>query len=129
MAYQAGVSVSGLARLRRDLRRAGQDMAELKAANAAAAQLVAAEAERRAPRRTGRLAASVRGNNSASRASVSAGRASLPYAGPIHWGWPARGIEANPFVVDAAQATESQWLPAYETDLERVASSLDGNTY
>lgn len=127
---EAVVSVVGLARLRRDLRRAGEGLDELKAANAAAAAIVAAAAEARAPRGpTGRLAASVRGNKSASRASVSAGRASVPYAGPIHYGWPARGIEANPFVTDAAQATESLWLPAYEQDVERVAGSLDGNTY
>lgn len=123
------VSVQGLSRLRRDLRKAGEGLEDLKAANAAAAAIVAAAAEARAPRRTGRLAASVRGNRAASRASVSAGRASVPYAGPIHYGWPARHIEAQPFVIDAAQATESAWLPAYERDLDRVAHSLDGHRY
>lgn len=60
---------------------------------------------------------------------MSAGRASVPYAGPIHYGWPAHGIEANPFVTDAAQATEPLWLPKYETDVNAVAHSLDGNRY
>lgn len=129
MATQAGISVSGLSRLRRDLRKAGDDMGDLKEANARAASIVAAEAARRAPRKTGRLASSVRGNRAASRASVSAGRAAVPYAGPIHYGWPARGIEANPFVTDAAQATEPIWIPAYETDLNKVAHSLDGRNY
>ena len=129
MADDVGVSVVGLAKLRRELRRAGDDLADLKDANAAAAAIVAAAAEARAPRRTGRLAATVRGNRAASRASVSAGRASVPYAGPIHWGWPARGIEANPFVTDAAQATEHVWLSAYERQLETVAHKLDGHRY
>lgn len=129
MAERVGVSVVGLSRLRRDLKRAGSDMADLKGANAAAAQLVATAAAARAPRRTGALAASVRGSKAASRASVSAGRAAVPYAGPIHYGWPARGIEANPFVTDAAQATESSWLPLYERELEAVAHSLDGRRY
>jgi hypothetical protein len=30
-------------------------------------------------------------------AVVRAGRASVPYAGPIHWGWPSRHITAQPF--------------------------------
>lgn len=129
MAVRTGVEVDGLARLRRDLRRAGSDLADLKAANAAAAAMVAAEASRRAPRKSGRLAASVRGNKSASRASISAGRATVPYAGPIHYGWPARGIEANPFVTDAAQATEPHWRPIFEQELEQAASVLDGRIY
>lgn len=129
MAERVGVSVVGLSRLRRDLRRVGADMADLKAANAAAGSLVAAESAARAPRRTGRMAGSGRASKTVGRASVMFGGARIPYAGPIHYGWPARGIEANPFITDAAQATESRWLPLYEAELAHVAQSLDGHTY
>lgn len=123
------VKVDGLARLRRDLRKLGSDLSDLKAANAAVAALVAAAAAARAPRRSGRLAASVRGNRAVSRATVSAGRATLPYAGPIHYGWPARGIEPQPFVHDAAQATETAWLGIYSTAVDKAVESVTENTY
>lgn len=123
------IDVDGARQLRRDLRRMGDDLAELKDAHAAAAALVAAEAGRRAPKRTGRLAGSVRGNRALSRATVSAGRASIPYAGPIHWGWAARGIEANPFVADAATATEPAWVELYVAGIDRATDRIAGNTY
>lgn len=125
----AVVQVRGLRELRRDLRKIGDDLRDLKAVNAAVAALVAVAGTSRAPRRTGRLAGSVRGNRAAGRATVSAGGASVPYAGPIHWGWPARGIEAQPFLSDAALATESAWLPLYEAGIEKALDRVAGNTY
>lgn len=120
------VKVDGLPRLRAALRRAGVEVTDLKAANAAAAAYVAAAAAPRAPRRTGRLAASVRGNRAVGRATISAGSAAVPYAGPIHWGWPARGIAAQPFISETAVATESTWVEIYRTDIERVVDSVGG---
>lgn len=119
--------IQGLPRLRRALRQLDADVTDLKNANAAAAATVAAAAAARAPRRSGALAASVRGNRAASRATVRAGTARVPYAGPIHWGWPARGITAQPFVIDAARATEPVWLAAYARDLERAVSRVSGS--
>jgi hypothetical protein len=120
------VKVDGLPRLRRALREAGESMADLKQANAATAALVASTAAARAPRRSGRLAASVRGNRAAGKASVLAGGAAVPYAGPIHWGWPARGIAAQPFASEAATSTESSWLPLYAAELQRIADKAGG---
>lgn len=122
----AVVKIDGLPRLRSALRRAGVEVADLKAANAAAAAYVASAAAPRAPRRTGRLAASVRGNRAVGKATVSAGGAATPYAGPIHWGWPARGIEPQPFIAEAAQATESTWVALYQADIERLVDSIGG---
>lgn len=117
------VRADGLRQLQRDLRELGDDLSDLKDANARVAELVSAEASRRAPKGpTGRLAASVRGNRAAGRATVQAGRASVPYAGPIHYGWPAHGIAAQPFVTDAAQALESEWTAEY---LDAVEAELD----
>lgn len=129
MSDAASITVLGLSRLRRDLRRAGDDLGDLKDANKRAGQVVATEAARRSPRKTGRLSGSGRSSRAAGRASVLFGGARVPYAGPVHWGWPAHHIEANPFIPEAAQATESTWLPAYEADLDKVAHSLDGRTY
>lgn len=120
------VTIEGLPRLRRALREAGANLDDLKDANAAAGALVAGAAAARAPRRSGRLAASIRSSRAVGRASVLAGGASVPYAGPIHWGWAAHGIEAQPFATAAATATESAWLPIYERDLQRVLDTANG---
>lgn len=120
------VRVEGLRELRRELRQAGDDLSDLKDANAKVARLVADKAAALAPRRSGALAASVRGNRAAGKAQVAAGGARVPYAGPIHWGWPARGIEARPFVSDAAQQTEAQWLDIYTHDVQRVLDRVRG---
>jgi hypothetical protein len=50
----------------------------------------------------------------------------VPYAGPIHWGWPSRGIAAQPFVSDAAVRTETVWLPIYAAELQRLADRAGG---
>jgi hypothetical protein len=123
----AQVRVQGLPKLRRELKAFQGDVEDLKAANAAVSSLVASAASARAPRRSGALAASVRGNRAAGRASVMAGGARTPYAGPIHYGWPARGIEGNAFVVDAAQATEGTWLPKYVQDVQKAADKVRGD--
>lgn len=118
------VRVSGGAELRRALKRAGVELSDLKDSNRKVAGLVAGIAQTRAPRRLGRLAASVRGNRAVSRATVSAGSVALPYAAPIHWGWPSRNIEPQPFIAAAAQETEPVWLPIYEQEVRQIAGRV-----
>lgn len=120
------VEVDGLGKLKRELRGLGDDLADLKDANAAAGQLVAHAAAPRAPHRTGRLAASIRANRAAGKATILAGGARLIYAGPIHWGWPGHHIEANPFISAAATDTEPQWLPLYEANIQKVVDGIAG---
>jgi hypothetical protein len=121
--------VDGLRRLRRDLKAAGETTQDLKEANAAVAALVAVAAAGRAPQRTGRLAGSGRGNRAVGRATVTFGGAAVPYAGPVHWGWPAHGIEPHTFIPDAAQATEPVWLELYLQGLNRALEPIAGTTY
>lgn len=122
------LEVHGLRELRRNLRQLGDDATDLKDANAETAQVVASAAVARAPKRSGRLAASVKGNRAVGRATVKAGTARIAYAGPIHWGWPARHITGQPFVTDAAQDTEQTWLPAYEAAIAAVVERATHNT-
>ena len=123
------VRIDGLRRLRRDLKQMVGDLSDLKSANAKVLAVVVPAAAARAPRRTGRLAASIRGNRAANRATVLAGGATLPYVGPIHWGWPARHIDPQPFAADAAEQTQPAWLPAYETDIDAAIAKVAGNRY
>lgn len=122
------LQVDGLRALTKALKAAGEDVTELKALNGKAAALVADAAAPRTPRRSGRLAASVRTGATQRGGRVMAGKASVPYAGVIHWGWPKRGIKAQPWIADTAVATEDRWTDVYlegaEELLERVQKSL-----
>lgn len=129
MGAPARVQVDGVKRLRRDLKKLGDNLDDLKDVNAQVAQIVATRAEARAPKRSGRLAASVRGNRAVGRATVLAGKSAVPYAGPIHWGWPKHHIEAQPFVSEAAEETEAEWLDLYSTGIDKAVEKLTGHTY
>jgi hypothetical protein len=120
------VQVEGIQRLRRELKRAGVDLADLREPNIAAAQTVATAAKPRTPRRTGRLAASVRAGGTRTAGIVRAGSSTVPYAGVIHWGWPKRHIKAQPWLSDAATATEPTWVQHYYRELEAVLSRIAG---
>jgi hypothetical protein len=123
---EATVRVEGLDRLVSTMRKAGADLSDLKEAHAAAGRIVAGDAQARAPRSSGALANSVRASRQAKRAQVVAGGARVPYAGPVHWGWPARGIAARPFISQAAQATESRWVPVYLRDVKAAVDKVRG---
>lgn len=126
MASDESVKVVGLGALVRSLKQAERDMDDLKDANAEAARIVLDDARRRAPHRTGRLAASGRTNRAAKKASVMFGRASVPYAGVTEYGWPGHNISARPYLIPAVEQTREQWLGAYEKNLQAVLDSVKG---
>ena len=83
--------VLGLREVQRDLNKLGDDTKnEMKDTHKAAAEVVVMGAVRLVPYRTGALAASIRALATKSSGRVRAGSASVPYAGPIHFGWPAQ---------------------------------------
>lgn len=120
------IKVEGGARLRRTLRQAGSDLKDLTAAHSATAQLVANAGRARAPKVSGALAGTIRPSGTKTKAVVRAGFARVPYAGPIHWGWPARSIPAQPFLSDAATSTEPAWQNIYLAALDKTISKVEG---
>lgn len=126
MSNRPAVEVVGLSRLARTMKRASVDISELKDLNRQAADAVAPVARSTAPRRTGRLAGDVRTAGTQRAGIVRVGRGSVPYAGPIHWGWPRRGISPNPFAADAAASTEPAWTEIYLAGVERIIGKIEG---
>lgn len=127
------VKLEGVSRLVRTLREAEGKLDDLKDVNAKIATLAAVAIAAEAPRRSGRLAASVRGNRAARRATVSAGRASVPYAGPVHWGWPRRRppakggpIAPNEFGVRGLERIEPTAERLYIDGIQRILSDVKG---
>jgi hypothetical protein len=79
-----------------------------------------------APHRSGRLVGNIRAGATQKAAFVRAGGARVPYAGPVHWGWPKRNITANPFMTKAAQQTEPRWLAVYEDYTTNALDHIEG---
>lgn len=115
-----GVRVDGLRELVRDLERVGVEVADLKDAFGQIATRAANLAASFAPRRSGKLAASIRGNRAKNYAAVSAGSARVPYAGPINYGWPKRHIKASGFM----QRADDAMRPTVVADLDAAIGRL-----
>lgn len=125
MAVQS-VRVEGAARLRRTLREAGDDLADMKAAHKRAAQIAANASADLAPKRSGRLADTIRSSGTKTAGTIRAGRASVPYANPIHWGWFRRGIQPQPFLSRGARDSEGRWIREYEDYLDTALEKVEG---
>ena len=59
-----------------------------------------------------------------------AGRAAVPYAGVIHFGWAAHSIAPQPFLYDAADSRADEVLAKFHEDINKQARSagLDVST-
>lgn len=128
MAARPALQVQGAAKLRRTLKRAGLSVQDLKDAHKKVAEMVAERSAPDAPRRTGRLAASVRASGTQSAAIVRAGRKSVPYAGVIHWGWKAHHITAQPWLSEAAESSQTTWEGMYLQAIEKIIDTVEGTT-
>jgi len=120
---KALMQVEGRKQLAASMKTAGVALGDLSQANRDAAGVVAPVAAQGAPHRTGRLAASLRGQGTRTRAGITS---RLPYAGPIHFGWPAHNIEANPFATEAATRTEDRWTAIYQARIDQILSKIRG---
>jgi hypothetical protein len=109
--------VTGLTAVVRDLIALGVEVDDLKDAFANIAREGAAAAAAHAPRRSGALAGDIRGNRAKSKAVITAGRVSVPYAGPINYGWAAHGIQASGFMQKADAEIQPYALQQLEADI------------
>lgn len=123
---RSDIRVEGLAELRKELRRlADQDLKnELKDAHKAVSELIVKRALPKVPVLTGRLKASVRSLASQTAARGAVGGKRLPYAPPIHWGWPAHNIPRRPFLLDALNESQSEGVDVYEQRLDRLLDKV-----
>lgn len=115
-----GVRVEGLAQAVRSLKALGLEVNDLKDAFSRIATEGAERVSRHVPRRSGRLAATVRGNRAQSKAVVTIGRASAPYAAPINYGWPARHIRAANFVAQADEEMRPVAVRLLEDEINKA---------
>ena len=115
-----GVRVTGLSTVVRQLKALGLEVTDLKDAFAKVASEGAERIKGHTPRKTGRLAGSVRGNRAQSKAVVRAGRAAVPYAGPINYGWPKRHIAAAQFMQKGDREMQPIAVRELEAEIEKA---------
>lgn len=127
MARSGGFKVDGLKELQKEIRKT-EDVElkkRLRLANKEAAQVVADQAKVEVPRRSGRLARSIGTQATQTSAFVKAGTAArVPYAGPIHFGWPKRNIRPQPFLYEAMDKRIGEVRKAYEKNLGKITKDL-----
>lgn len=129
-----GVRVEGLNALTRNLQALGLDIDDLKDAFSQIAAEGARLAASFAPRLSGRLAASVRGNKAKNKAVVSAGKARVKWAGSVNYGWPSPskyqgkprvrggwpvGIVGSSFMQRADEAMRPRAIAELEQSIEK----------
>lgn len=119
--------VEGHKDLARILKRIDKEYAkELKEIHREVAQPILAKV--RPPRRSGRLAGTLRAAPTAQQARVALGTKRVPYAGPIHWGWLRRNIQPNKFLVDALHASSEASLNVYRRETDRFLDRVWATT-
>lgn len=127
MARSALIEVEGLRALQLSLSRLGdkQLAKELRIANKKGAEEGKRGAEWHVPIRRGALKSSIGVRASARYAEVKAGSASrVPYAAPIHWGWPRRGIDPQPFMWTGVYDREEEIRSVYERIIGDLARTI-----
>ena len=134
MPVRPQIKLIGYRDVRRALRKMGDDaVSELKQVNKEAADLVAETARPNIPVRSGRLEATLRTTGTARGGVVRLGRKAVPYAGPIHFGWPNRPnrqkgwrggpIRPNPFLYEATDKRIPEVMALYSKYLESLPTA------
>lgn len=115
------VTVEGAEQMQATLHHAAARVADMSGPNREVANLIAAAT--RPPRRTGRLAGSIRASSTATDASVTS---ALVYAPVIEYGWPAHNIAPARFLAEAADRTRTQADAIYSKWAGDVLSEVQG---
>lgn len=119
----ARVQVKGLSRTLRSMERAGADAEDMKTLMHSLGVLVARAAD--IPDRTGRLSTTVRAGKGKTKAVVRAGGSRAPYAPIVHYGWPARGIPPNPYLVNALRSQRERIFRELDRGIEDILKKND----
>lgn len=122
----ADSELQGGAELSRTLTAAAEGLTDFSRPNRDVASIAARSSAALAPVRSGKLKRTITASGSKTAAIIRAGAFGVPYAGPIHWGWPGRHILPQPFLSDGTQNSEGRWIPVYESYVDEYLSTIKG---
>lgn len=128
MSNSPRLEIDGLKRFERTLGTAAEGLDRFDIPARAAAVMASSRAKAIAPRgATGRLIGSIGYHLSRRRnAVITAGGPSAPHAVYVYQGVPKYGRPARPFLIDAAQGTETAWLAAYQQHVDLDIKKVHG---
>lgn len=109
------IRVEGLGRTLRSMSKAGADAGDMPDLMHTLGEVVISAA--RPPHKDGTLAGTLRAGRGKTKAVVRAGGRKAPYAGVIHYGWPAHHIAPQPFLIDALRASRPRVLAGLDKGL------------
>jgi len=134
---QNAVAISGHTELLKLLKEVGTPDEAIKEANLEIGRIVVQEAKSTAQfkytsssyryKSKGQLLKTVRASGAGGRATIMAGKKSVPYAGPIHWGWfydknwfIQKNIEPNPFLANALGYKREEIIETYKKNIDKL---------
>jgi hypothetical protein len=123
MSEAISVSVKGVEEVQSTLRKILKDLGDMEEANQELASELARKASDLAPKVTGALASSIKGTVKGKVAQLSAGNESVPYAGVIEYGWPAKNIAEQSYLRAAATGTNVQEV--YEKYIKSIVKKYN----
>jgi hypothetical protein len=122
---EGAVKIEGLSAVQRDLRKMGGDLdlnkAEFLETNKKVAEVIIEGSKRFVPVLSGALAESIRQASTKKAAKVRVGTPTqVPYAGAIHFGWPARRIKPQSFIYDTIDGRRAEVAMLYAQRLTEI---------
>lgn len=117
------LKVEGLGKTLRALSKAGAESDDMKDLMHSLGQIVVDAAN--PPVMSGKLSGTIRAGRGKTKAVVRAGGARAPYAGVVHYGWPARNIEAQPFLTDALNSERGDILRQLDDGITKLLQAND----
>jgi hypothetical protein len=120
-----GIEVEGGPQLRRAFKKLGDRASDLTQLHGDIGEIVEETAAELVPVASGTLRDSIRHTKRKTGATVLAGRRSVPYAGPIHFGWRARNIEPQPFLYDALDSRRDEIAKRYADGIGDLVERFD----
>ena len=120
MAEAISVSVKGEEQVKAALAKIEKDIIDRSELNKDLSEELSKKASAMAPRLTGALASSVKGNPSAEKAQILAGSNTVVYAGVQEYGWSEKNIQEQPYLRPAVYENLTYIEEKYNNYIESV---------
>lgn len=125
MAGAISISVEGEGQVKAALAKVEKDIIDRSELNKDLSDELSRKASAMAPRLTGELASSVRGNPSSDKAQIVAGGGGVVYAGVQEYGWPEKNIQEQPYLRPAVYENLTYIEEKYNDYLKSVIKRYD----
>ena len=114
------IKTQGMKELRRKISVLDGNFDDLKELHTDLAKIVADRASQLAPVKSGKLRDTIRESGTKTAGRGRSGFKRVPYAGVIHFGFPARGIKPQPFLYDALDQRRDEVLDRYFQGVKKI---------